>query len=84
VQLATILGTTRATIKHRSLAGQRLLIVQLLLDNGGPDGPPMIALDVLGARRGDRVILTSDGEYAREITGSDATPARWSTAGIVD
>ncbi len=84
MQSATIIGTTRATTKHSSLAGQRLVIIQPLLADDRPDGPPLIALDGFGARKGDRVMVTSDGSYARELTGSKATPARWSVAGIVD
>jgi len=84
MQKATVLGTTRATIKHESLEGHRLVIVQPLLLGDGPDGPPLIALDHFGARQGDCVILTSDGLYAREITKHRSTPARWSVAGIVD
>lgn len=84
MQPATVIGTTRATTKHASFAGQRLVIVQPLLINDGPDGPPLIALDRFGARNGDRVVLTSDSDYAREMTQHKSTPARWSVAGIVD
>ncbi len=84
MQPATVLGTTRATVKHESFAGQRLIIIQPLLVDDGPDGPPLIALDRFGARTGDRVMVTSDGSYARELTNNDSTPARWSVAGIVD
>ncbi len=84
MQTATVLGSTRATVKDKSLEGQRLVIVQPLLLNDSADGPPLIAVDSLGCRRGDRVMLTSDGTLAREITGNENTPARWSVAGILD
>ncbi|MGB7326074.1 MAG: EutN/CcmL family microcompartment protein [Rubripirellula sp.] len=84
MQTARVLGSTRATVKDKSLQGQRLVIVQLLLLNEQPDGPPLIALDVLGCRRGDRVMLTSDGTLAREFTKSKDTPARWTVMGILD
>jgi ethanolamine utilization protein EutN len=84
MQPATVLGTTRATVKHESFDGHRLVIVQPLLINDGPDGAPLIAIDGFGARKGDRVMLTSDGSYAREITDNNSTPARWSVAGILD
>ncbi len=84
MQPATVIGTTRATTKHESFEGQRLVIVQPLLIDDGPDGPPLIALDGFGARKGDRVILTSDSDFARELTEHKSTPARWSVAGIVD
>jgi ethanolamine utilization protein EutN len=84
MQPATVLGTTRATVKHESFDGHRLIIIQPLMANDGPDGPPLIALDGFGARQGDRVMVTSDGSYAKEITNNKSTPARWSVAGIVD
>ena len=84
MQPATVLGTTHATVKHDSFDGHRLIIIQPLLVNGHPDGAPLIAIDSFGARKGDRVMVTSDGSYAREITGNNSTPARWSVAGILD
>ena len=84
MQPATVLGTTHATVKHDSFDGHRLIIIQPLLVNDQPDGPPLIAIDGFGARKGDRVMVTSDGRYAREITENDSTPARWSVAGILD
>lgn len=84
MQSAAVLGTTRATVKHDSFDGRRLLIVQPLLIDDGADGPPLIAVDGFGARKGDRVMITSDGSYVRDLTGHKNTPARWSVAGILD
>ncbi|WP_442511421.1 EutN/CcmL family microcompartment protein [Novipirellula sp. SH528] len=84
MQPATVIGSTRATVKHASLAGQRLVIVQPTGVDDAPDGPPLIALDILGCRKGDQVMLTSDGSYAREITKHEDTPARWSVIGLID
>tara|TARA_R110002049_G_scaffold4601_5_gene32654 strand:- start:911753 stop:912007 length:255 start_codon:yes stop_codon:yes gene_type:complete len=84
MQPALVLGSTRATVKHDSLDGQRLVIVQPVGVNDSADGPPLIAVDATGCRFGDRVMLTSDGLYARELTGHKNTPARWSVIGIED
>ncbi|MEM9827980.1 MAG: EutN/CcmL family microcompartment protein, partial [Planctomycetota bacterium] len=43
-----------------------------------------VALDPMGSRRGDHVMLTSDGRFAKSISGGQNTPARWSVAGILD
>ncbi|WP_063870255.1 EutN/CcmL family microcompartment protein, partial [Novipirellula maiorica] len=83
-QPATVIGSTRATVKHASFAGQRLVIVQPTGVNDAADGPPLIALDILGCRKGDHVMLTSDGSYAREMTKHENTPARWSVIGLID
>jgi ethanolamine utilization protein EutN len=85
MQLARIIGTATATIKHPSLIGARLLVVQpLMADRRSPDGDPQIAVDTVAAAVGDTVVITSDGRHLREILKSDATPARWSTIGLVD
>ena len=85
MQLARIIGTATATIKHPSLVGARLLVVQpLMADRRSPDGDPQIAIDTVAAGIGDTVVITSDGRLLREILKSDATPARWSTIALVD
>ena len=62
-----------------------MLIVQpLLADRRSPDGEPVLAVDRLGAGKGETVIITSDGRGTRELLGSDTTPVRWSTIGIPD
>ncbi|MEZ6087797.1 MAG: EutN/CcmL family microcompartment protein [Pirellulaceae bacterium] len=85
MQPAKVLGTTRSTVKHASFIGQKLLIVQPLLADGGNDGPPLLAVDGLGAGKGDTVMLTSDSSYTQQLVGeAKLTPARWSTLGIID
>jgi len=77
MNLARVIGTTTATVKHSSLDGWRMLVVQPLLAGGGSDGDPLVAIDDLGSRVGDNVILTSDGGAVREAVGSNTTPVRW-------
>ena len=85
MQLARILGTATATVKHPSLGGTRLLVVQpLMADRQSPDGDPQVAIDTVAAGPGDTVVITSDGRLLREILRSDATPARWSTIALID
>ena len=84
MQLATVEGHATSTIKHPSLAGWRMLVVQPLDRSGKPDGDPLLVLDNLGARSGDRVLLTSDGRGARKLVRAENSPARWFVMGIVD
>ncbi len=85
MQTALVIGRTTATIKHVSLRGRKLLIVQpLMADARTPDGHPLLVVDALGAGLGETVIITSDGRAARELLGSDLTPVRWTTLGIKD
>ena len=85
MQLAKIIGTATATVKHPSLAGTRLLVVQpLMADRARPDGDPQLAIDTVGASTGDVTVITSDGRLLRDLLKSDTTPARWSTIALLD
>lgn len=85
MQLASVVGTANSTLKHPTLRGQKMLIVQpLMADGKGPDGDPQIAVDAVGAGKGEKVMITSDGKFVREIVKHENTPIRWSVIGIVD
>lgn len=85
MQLGRVIGTATSTVRHPTLAGWKLLVVQLLAaDNRSPDGEPILAIDRLGAGRADLVIVTNDGKATREMIGNDNTPVRWSVLGVQD
>lgn len=85
MQLAHVIGNATATVKHASLVGQKLLIVQpLRADARSPDGDPLLVVDTLGAGPGQRVLVTSDGHLARQLLQSETTPVRWTSLGIKD
>jgi ethanolamine utilization protein EutN len=85
MQTAKIIGSARATVRHESLAGCKLLVAQpLAIDGHSPDGEPQIVVDRLGAGVGDEVLITSDGKFVRDALGSDRTPVRWTVIGIKD
>lgn len=80
-----VLGTATATVRHPSMKGWKLLVVQPFeADGRSPDGDPVLAVDSLGAGTGQTVIVSSDGRSTRELLGSETTPVRWSVLGIVD
>ena len=85
MQMGLVVGTATATVKHASMQGYKLLVVQpRLADGKTPDGDPVLAVDSIGAGRGEIVMITSDGRGARELLGVDATPVRWTVIGIQD
>jgi ethanolamine utilization protein EutN len=84
MQLARVVGHATATVKHPTLQGWRLLVVQVETPDGGPDGEPVLAIDTLGAGAGMRVILTTDGLLVRELVGSRNCPVRYSVMGLCD
>ena len=84
MQLATVIGHATSTIKHSSLSGWKLVIVQPLNANRQPEADPIVAVDRFHAGRGETVIINSDGKGAREYVGNDKSPARWFVVGIED
>jgi ethanolamine utilization protein EutN len=85
MQVGVVVGTTNATVKHASLQGWKMLVVQFYAADGrAPDGEPVIAVDSLGAGKGQKVIISSDGKGTRALLKSDTTPVRWSVIGIQD
>ncbi len=84
MQLAKVVGRATATVKHETLTGWRLLLVQPLDAQGKADGDPQLAIDSLGSRRNDTVMLTTDGAAVRDLVKKDNTPIRWAVIGIPD
>lgn len=84
MQLATVIGHATATIKHPSLTGLRLVIVQPLNVNRQPEADPMVVVDKLGSNVGSNVIISSDGRDVRQLVNDEKTPLRWHTVGIED
>jgi ethanolamine utilization protein EutN len=78
------MGHATSTVKHPSLNGQRLLVVQMLTPDEKPDGEPVLVIDHLGASAGGRVIATTDAVQVREMVGARNSPIRWSVMGLVD
>ena len=85
MQIGRVIGHATSTIKHPSMKGTKLLVVQPYLKDGvTPDADPQLCVDVVGAGVGENVLITSDGKYAREFLKADNTPVRWSIIGIRD
>lgn len=84
MQLGKVIGHATATIKHPSMVGLRLAIVQMLGAARKPEGDPVVAVDKLGSGIGQTVVLNSDGKAARDLVGNDKTPVRWFVIGVVD
>jgi ethanolamine utilization protein EutN len=82
--LAIVEGSAVTTIKHPSMKGWKVLVVQPLDLAGAADGDPLLAIDSLGAGHGDKILISNDGKGARELVGSENSPVRWTVIGIVD
>lgn len=84
MQRARVIGHAVATAKHPSMHGHKLLVVQPLAADGGPDELPLLVVDTFGAGVGSTVVISSDGRHARDVMGSVNTPIRYTTIGLED
>ena len=81
--LARIDGTVVPAAKHETLEGCRFLVAQRLEADGSTGPEPLVIIDWIGAANGSTVLVSTDGDIARERYGN-TTPARMVVAGIVD
>jgi ethanolamine utilization protein EutN len=81
--LARIDGTVVPAAKHATLEGCRFLVAQRLEADGSAGAEPLVLIDLLGAASGSTVLVSTDGDIARERYGN-TTPGRMVVVGIVD
>jgi microcompartment protein CcmK/EutM len=83
--IGRVSGTTVATIKNELFEGHKLLVVQKLNLAGQPTAKYDIAVDMVQAGVGDRVLVLDEGNSARQIVDREPDGAiRAVVVGIVD
>ncbi|MFA9563686.1 MAG: EutN/CcmL family microcompartment protein [Acidimicrobiales bacterium] len=83
MKIAQVVGTVVSPISHSFFEGQRLLLCDLVDPDGSPSGS-LIAVDVVDAGVGERVLICDEGTSARQIFGIDTGPIRSVIIGIID
>ena len=83
MQLAQVIGLVVAAPKVGELEGVRLAIVQPLGAELLADGPPLVAVDTVGAGEGQTVFTVAAGP-ARAARGLAGRPVDLAVVGIVD
>lgn len=75
-----------ATAKTEHYRGYKILKLQPENWNGLPQAsaPPIVALDLVDAGPGERVLVCQEGRWARETLGNDAAPVRSMVVAIVE
>jgi ethanolamine utilization protein EutN len=80
-----VVGPMWATVKHPAFAGKSLFVVQPIDDSGQDTGASFVAIDSVQAGIGDRVLVLTEGNGARQILKQgDIVPIRSVIVGIVD
>lgn len=82
--LARITGSVVSTIHHPIVNGRKLLLAERLDETGQPTGGYLIALDAIGAGKGETVLVLDEGNGARQILDDSNAPVRSVVVGVVD
>lgn len=80
---ARVVGNVVCTSKDPKLMGAKLLLVQPLDLDAGDQGPPLVAVDTVGAGEGELVLLVQ-GSSARQTTRTEGNPVDCAIFAIVD
>ena len=83
MELAKVIGNVVATVKHESLVGVKLLVIQPEDASGAIIGEPMIAADPMQAGPGD-VVAWIGGREAGLALPKTFTPVDCAVVAIVD
>ena len=83
MQLARVLGTVVATVKSDALEGQKLLVIQPLDGSLKEIATPMVAVDSVGAGKGEIVFWCRGREASFPFLPVEV-PSDCTIVGIVD
>ena len=75
MQIARVHSHIVATRKHPAYEGRKLFMVRPLGRDLAPAGEALLAVDLVDAGVGDLVLVSSEGRFAREVTGA-TSPVR--------
>ncbi len=78
--LGTVIGSVVCTVKHPSIDGKKILVVQPLGRDGKPTGNPIIALDAVGAGAGETIYWARGREATLGWPGGRFPPKPLSSA----
>ena len=83
--LARVLCDVVSTHKNERLVGKKLLLVRRLDLDDTPDGSTeVIAVDVVDAGVGDKVLVVQEGSSARTVLNDPKVPVQAVIVGVVD
>jgi ethanolamine utilization protein EutN len=83
MKLARVTGTVSATVKNAQMVSHTLLVCDLVDAKGKVTEPAVVAVDTVGAGKGEQVLL-SFGSAARLPTQTSGVPIDAVIVAIVD
>lgn len=83
--LAKITGNVVSSHKNSALNGRKLLLVRKLdVSTGKVTGKEIVAVDTVGAGKGEIVMIVKEGSVAQQVLESKSVPVHTVIVGIVD
>ena len=82
--MARVIGDVVSTHRHDNLGPRKLLLVRKLNLAGDEEPAEIIALDVIGVGRGERVLVVQEGGAARALFENPKIPAQAVIVGVID
>lgn len=82
--LGRVIGRVISTCKDDKLDSQKLLMVEPIDPSGNKVGGSFIAVDRVGAGKGEVVIIVKEGSVVADLFGSKKVPLQAIIVGIVD
>jgi ethanolamine utilization protein EutN len=82
--LGKVTGEITSTINHPFYNAKKLLVVAKTDPAGNPTGDYIIAVDVVDAGVGERILVLDEGNGARQVFASSDAPVRSVVVGIIE
>lgn len=84
MNLGVVKGSVTATVKHRVYENRRLMVVAICTPDWKETGRETLAVDLVQAGVGDRVLVLKEGNSARAIFGERELPMQEMIVAVVD
>jgi len=84
MRIGVVIGSLTASDKHKAYHAKNLLIVQRLTLDRKPMGFPTMAIDYVGAGRGDVILLGAAPGLASSVLNYPKAPVQQLIMGIID
>lgn len=82
--LCRVLGNAVSSIMHPVYEGKSVLVVEPISPKGRAIGPSFLSIDSVQAGEGDIVLVSREGNTARQILGTKQDPLHSVIHAIVD
>lgn len=82
--LADVVGSVVTPVQVPFLDGRVQLLVRPLSARGTPSGRARVALDLVGAGPGDRVLVMDEGNSGRQLVDAPDAPVKTVVVAVVD